>query len=641
MLNIILTKPRDAFTEYKIQGTGAQVASSANVYKLKEFCPNSEFDNGISPWGWITGNDFAENPSNQAQTVYNQAYSGRGSASVVFNTNAEWFGVNLSSSTNRGADIANRSITISAYIKTNSSNLSLRFYIPDIIDQSVPIASTSWQWALRTATINVPDISEQDKIFVGIVCSGTASFYVDLFSVTSPSVVSDIVDYTYLVLNPGWNLPVLINAASYDNFYVYFITGANQKILAPIRSIGVSGGVITRIDLYDVLPYGVSAGTLISVLLRENQYASSDTYTICDKLLSCETETAIDTGYSSAQISLFKTDIYSVLGHTDILMWRATINCEYGEIFDGIVTAIEEDEEKCNLTISGFSFFLANQNYVGYFPSSSDVTTRVVLLNMLRSVPVLQAQNPIVDRDNAISSVQSTLGGIGPLDFSDGNFSVKDCIDKILKLGTYDNSFDALFLQIYSGRVPILKRIPREVALQHIQYFADHNNLQTKSSSRSVNITDFKTAHYAVYNASQGEQAETSLVGDSKFLNRYGLLVKNISSGNLTQEEAYLILQNMIYETELSNSIGSIDLVGTLGYYGGGPGIHVSQVRAGDIIMFNGNFYEFSDRTSLSKGHSVIVVGNTRYDAFAQIMSITPYRHQTNIESMLSLLEVE
>lgn len=642
MLNIVFGKPGNAYSKTRIVGSGAAVSGGGDVYKLKNLCSNGGFNGSVSPWGFNYDDNAVEEPASTAVVDYTEAKVGVSSAFVTFNSVVEWFSFNLASSTDSGADISQKTITLSTYIKTNSSNLAFVVSIKDVIYQTQIIAPTGGTWAKRSFSVAMPVLENSYKIFVGIYAtSGVASeAYIDDFSVTANDVFEEFKDNSYVTFSPGWSLPGVVGASDKSKYLLFFENGSNVNIVSGIKSIEAAGNVVTRIDLLDVLPYVTAGGTRVAVLSPLNRYNSQEVFSVSSGILSCTVSTKIDEGYSSASVSILSSEIKKSSAISDLSLWRITIYDDYGEVFDGVVTAVEDSSGECSITASGFSYFLNTKKYAGYFESDPSSTTKSILLDILSSIPEINYAGAVVDRSSEISNAQSLLGGIGPMDFSTGEKSAKEAIDSVLELGAFDDSYDALFVQIYSCTTPVLRRIPRKVQSYSVDYFIDYNNVAQSDSSWTVDVSSVSTVKSGKFTGVSGGQAETAMVANIDNLVRYGIIEESISSGRVSEYELYLVMQNELHSSGIFGSIGSITVRGMVYRFASGLKTGAGQIRAGDIIMINGMMEESFNMMQSGGNGNIIIVGQTSYDCIRLENSITPYEHESTVEAMLNSIEI-
>lgn len=641
MLSVLLTPSTNALSRKRISGTGGVVSGGGTIFKLKEFCPNVDFNGSLSPWGFYdTSEEQVENPAGNAQLSYSEAKTGISSASVTFGSSVEWFAVNIGGTTTAGAEISEKTIRLSTYIKTASSSLAFIVYVKDKTTQTQAITSTSNQWATRSANFTMPVLADNHRIFVGIFSTdGTGSAFIDGFSVTCDDVVSDIPSHSFITFSPGFVDNNLINEQNLSRHLVFFETGQNANLLSRIQSLAVDNGVIIRIDLLDALPYQVASGTLISILSPSTPYSEYKEYQIGAYVVECSVSTSIESGYLSADLTVIKNPVLPF--NADVSLWRITIYNEYTELFDGVVTSFSDQGNNMRITANGFSYFLGKIKYSGYFESNPDVTIQTVFRDILSNVPQIAYYDYRLDRSGEIIANHTAAGGIGPLDFSDGNSTCKEAIDRVLKLGAFDDTFDSLFLQIYSGAVPKLIRAPRVIPVNRVDFVINASEVGDSRISWSRDMSEFSSVKYGVFSTNAGGQADTLFVGHVNDIVRYGLLEKQVSNGQLSESEFYLVLRNAAMQNHITGNIGDITISCMIQSGIAGSKVHVSLVKSGNIIMLSGGdkngFGAYLNRVNAS----YLVVGQTRYDCINGTMQITPFEAESTVEAMINMLEVE
>jgi hypothetical protein len=641
MLSLVLQSPGHAYTQNKIQSSGSAVSGGGHEYVLEEYNSNKSFNNSLTPWAFVYNDDVVENPTSTAEVSYSEAYTGLSSASLSFASAVEWFAINISGATDSGADISSHTLQLSAYIKTSSSQLRFIVFVPTLVNQTAAIASTSGLWARRTFDVALPALSDQAKIYVGIYSAdGTGSAFVDEFSITAVGNYTDVIDYTYITFSPAWTYAALAGSSTPERFICVFTSGSNVNIGSPIQNVVAAGNIITRINLFDPLPNVPAAGNTITVLSENNRYNSGRTFSITRGITDASVSTSIESGYSSASISVLTGEIVAKTGSFDLALWRAMVYDENGELFDGVVTAVGESDGVCELTISGFSYFLDKTPYVGQFESDSSVTIRLVLDDILSTTLLISGDGSVIDRDDAISTIQSAAGGIGPLDFTKENNTMKSSIDHVLSLGTFDDTYDMLFLQIYSGRKPVLRRVRRRPAINYVEYIVNGHNVVGRKTEWSTDVSEFSSVMSGTYSNASGGQAQTAGVFNLDLVSKYGILEDDLSAGNLSEGEIYLVMQNSVHSIKNSGSIGGLSLIGKILSGVSGIRVPVSQVRAGDVILLTDVLNVASGSNVSNANGDVVIVGSTKYDCTSGKMEITPYEFESTVESMLNVLTI-
>ena len=228
------------------------------------------------------------------------------------------------------------------------------------------------------------------------------------------------------------------------------------------------------------------------------------------------------------------------------------------------------------------------------------------------------------------------LSGIGPRDWSNGDYTIADIINELLEMGFYggrDESGnniegDTVVVQVYNHLVPTLRVLSRKPNVSDAKWFISSDNFKQgyEGLKLDADISDTEVAVYASYNTSDGQTLRSVTTFNINLIRKFGL-----KGTTFTSKEGDLgSVLNSVYATKNDKSViggpGSITLTGQIKGKRGHSAVPIWRIKAGDIVAFEGKI----GNTFLFRSHDstpgIFVVGSTSYDVANGTMTVTAHK---------------
>jgi hypothetical protein len=348
----------------------------------------------------------------------------------------------------------------------------------------------------------------------------------------------------------------------------------------------------------------------------------------------------------------------------DFSYYDVSISTEYGLIWDGYVIRHSYNGETLKIDCVGKKNKLNDTFYQGYFDSGWGSNSSSIIRDILKDSDAVDA-NTIdltpygttmaqladmttgptdgIDRDRSIMLNQVTsYGGIGIQDFSADPVKSIDALNKILSLGTYDDTYDALVVQILEYGTAITKRIPKDHESATCDWYVAPQNIivDTRQLEYTVDRSDFATAYTGIYRTSDGSSVRTPLKIDLKNIERFGVIEKVISDGDLSKGEMLLVLEAKSRDKTSEMSVGNLSLNGLVKRAGGQMYMPAYAIRAGDALRIPARNSSASSISSSDASYETIIVGSIEADLVTGETNITPYNSPESIEYVMRQLDI-
>ena len=407
---------------------------------------------------------------------------------------------------------------------------------------------------------------------------------------------------------------------------IIFTSGTFAGLACTIVSENKSGNDLLGVGMGEPLTSAPVTGTTF-ILFRNNTNGvqfEDKTYQIGKHISDISWSTDIDKGYDSCTIQLEKfTSIINI--YSELVGMNIVIEDEKGHrCFDGLIVDCSFNANGGSISCVGYFSTFAWYHYNKAYNSDATNTSTKMLREICASNPYMSKYLYAIDRGNLWDTAQQSINGIGPINFGESEINQEEAIKRILELGEYGNSLNAVKLLIYNYCIPRTMVIPKtpttyDYVIGRKNYAFDHTGFNMKSS-----VGDTASLVYSTYQDTDNVSWQTPYAVNLPILLKFGARRKSISSSSqngIAEASAIVRVANNDFDDLIIAD--SYNLSGYVSKNGTNLQVPVYYIKAGDIVKIETSYgYETVWRNQIMNSVS-FVVGHTDYSASSGILQLT------------------
>lgn len=450
-------------------------------------------------------------------------------------------------------------------------------------------------------------------------------FNVNIYEIDLPLITRDYKGTTSVAAGSD-NITIKLNPQipelSWTGMWLVLTSGNLKGYMAQIGSYSGEAGTDT-FNLAQELPSTPDTGSTFKIIsMFEVATSFSFTGKVYDYTkyvdgLSFNTE--IGVGYSRCTIQLKKVSTELANTIAELLGNYLIVSDNYAkDVYHGIIAGITLDGDGGQIDCVGIGDTNSWYEFFGLYNEDATNTSTSIIRDILSFNPYIDQANQQIDNIESWDAAQQAVGGIGPLDFTQSNVTVKAALDKILAMGNYgliNEDTKKAYLQVWDYGVPYLIFANPDPSIDDANWVISNLNLGENKSNLSLvgDIAESFSYTSGSYNTEEGTTIETAGYVNIDLIDKYGFKKREVTSG----QSRLLSFNIMRVAAEDNNKIagpGKIAIEGNVRSWGAGTyNSPPYMIRAGDIILIEDAITGSSVFKNEIFHGSVAQVGTTSY----------------------------
>lgn len=450
-------------------------------------------------------------------------------------------------------------------------------------------------------------------------------FNVNIYEIDLPLITRDYKGTTSVAAGSD-NITIKLNPQipelSWTGMWLVLTSGNLKGYMAQIGSYSGEAGTDT-FNLAQELPSTPDTGSTFKIIsMFETATSFSFTGKVYDYTKYVDNitfNTEIEVGYARGTIQLKKisTELANTIG--ELLGNYLIISDNYAkDVYHGIIVGINLDGDGGQIDCIGIGETNSWYQFFNIYAAIETNTSTKIIRDALFANPYIDQANQQIDNTGDWDTAQQAVGGIGPLDFTQSNVTIRAALDKVLAMGNYGLTSEKTvkaYVQVWDYGVPYLIFANPNPDVDDADWVIGNTNLGENKGNLSLigDIADSFSYTSGAYNTEEGTTIETAGYVNLNLIDKFGLKKREVTSG----QERLITFTIMRVAASDKNKIagpGKIAIEGNVRSWGAGTyNSPPYMIRAGDIILLEDAITGSSVFKNEIFYGSVAQVGTTSY----------------------------